>query len=95
MSGGKEAIWRAEMAASKRAYKQQAAVEERIKRRIVALNIALDKSMRAHQEAKVYISRYGPSEEEKRNNKGKMDPQGATMSLQNRAIREIQKARDS
>ena len=90
-SGGKEAIWRAEMAAAQRAYKQQAAVEERAKRRIVARDIALDKCMRALQETKVYMMKMPPLSKED----GHMDPRSATVSLINSAIREIQKARDS
>ncbi len=90
-SGGKEAIWRAEMAAAQNAYKQQAAVEERAKRRIVALNIGLDASMRGLLEAKNYIMKMPPLDKED----GHMDPQAATVSLVNRGIREIKKARDS
>ena len=90
-SGGKEAIWRAEMAAAQRAYKQQAAAEERAKRRLAARDIAMDASMRGLLEAKRYITSMPPLDKED----GHMDPQSATVSLVNRAIREIKKARDS
>ena len=90
MSGGKEAIWKSEMAAAQKAYKQQAAAEERQKNRIAARDIALDRCMRALQEAKVYVLKH-PAKKEK----GKMDATAATVSIVNSAIREIQKARDS
>ena len=90
-SGGKEAIWRAEMAAAQRAYKQQAAKEERQKKRLAMCYIAMDASMRALTEGKIYMSKMPPVPKAD----GHMDPQAATISLQNRAIREIKKARDS
>ena len=91
MSGGKEAKWRAELDAAQKAYRQQAAKEERQKNRIAARDIALDKCMRALQENKIYIGKAEPLKAAK----GHMDPKSATISLTNSAIREIEKARDS
>ena len=89
-SGGKEAIWRAEMAAAQKAYKQQAAKEERYKKRLAECYIAMDASMRALTEGKIYIMKMPPLSKED----GHMDPQAATVSIFNRAVRAIKKARD-
>ena len=90
-SGGKEGLWRSELAAAQKAYRAVAAKEERQKRRISARDIALDKSMRALTEAKIYVLKMPPQAKQD----GHMDPQSATVSLINRAIEEIKKARDS
>ena len=90
MSGGKEAKWREELRLAQRAYKQQAAKEERIKRRLAECYIAMDASMRAHTESKIYILKMPPISKED----GHMDPQAATVSIINRAVRAIKKARD-
>jgi hypothetical protein len=88
-SAGKEGVWRAELTAAQKAYKQIVAKEERMKRRIAARDIAMEKSMRALLEAKMRLTR---KEEHK---KGRMDPIAATVSLINKAMREIKEARDS
>ena len=90
-SGGKEGKWREELRAAQKAYRGIAAKEERQKNRISARDIALDKSMRALAEAKRYVISTGPQKKPD----GMMDPQSATVSLINRAISEIKKARDS
>ena len=91
MSGGKEAKWKEELRLAQRAYKQQAAKEERMRNRISARDIALDKCMRALTETKIYMTKMPPLGKED----GHMDPRAATISLINRAVEEIKKARDS
>ena len=88
-SAGKEGVWKAEMAAARKAYKQAVAQEERMKRRIAARDVAMEKSLRALLEAKMRLTR------NEKHEKGRMDPIAATVSLINRAIREIETARDS
>ena len=83
--------WKGELAAAQKAYRGIAAKEERQKNRISARDIALNKSMRALTEAKIYMLKMPPQAKED----GHMDPQSATVSLINRAIDEIKKARDS
>ena len=89
--GGKEGKRREELRLAQRAYKQQVAKEERMKRRIAEAEVAHNASMRALTEAKIYIGKMPPLGKEK----GHMDPQSATVSLINRATRAIKKARDS
>ena len=89
-SAGKEGIWKAELEAAREAYKQITAKEERQKRRMAARDIAMNKSMRALLEAKMRLTRRDFEKKE-----GRMDPIAATVSLINRAIREIESARDS
>ncbi len=90
-SAGKEGVERETLAAAQKAYQQLVAKEERQKRRISARDIAMDAAMRALPEAKSYILSTPPKEKKE----GMADPQNATVSLINRAIREIIKARDS
>ncbi len=91
MSGGKEGVWRGELEAAREAYRQVTAREERMKRRMAARDVAMDKCMRALTEAKIYIGKM-PAASKK---DGHMDPKTATVSLINRAIRGIKEARDS
>ena len=91
-SAGKEGIWKAELEAAREAYKQITAKEERMKRRLAARDLAMKKSLRALLEAKMRLTR---SEDPEWKKKGRMDPIAATVSLINRAIREIDVARDS
>lgn len=90
-SGGKEGKRREELSAAQKAYRALAAKEERQRTRISKRDIAMDASMRALVEAKAYILRMPPQNKPD----GMMDPQSATVSLINRGIREIKKARDS
>ena len=94
-SAGKEGVWRGELKAAQEAYKQVAAVEERQKHRIAARDVALDACMRALPEAKALILRLEMSEELMKASKNKLDPITGVISLINRAIREIETARDS
>ncbi len=89
-SGGKEGIERAKLTTAQAAYQAIAAKEERLKGRIAARDIALNASMRALIEAKMRLTR-----NEDPPKKGMVDPIATTVSLINRAMREIKKARDS
>ena len=90
-SGGKEGKRREELAAAQKAYRALAAKEERQRNRISKRDMAMNASMRALVEVKAYILRMPPQDKPK----GLMDPQSATVSLINRAMREIKRARDS
>lgn len=90
-SAGKEGVWKAEQAAAQKAYRALSAKEERMKNKIAHGEVAMNASMRALTEAKVYIGKMPKQEKPD----GHMDPQSATVSLINRALREIQKARNS
>jgi hypothetical protein len=90
-SAGKQGVERETLAAAQKAYRQLAAKEERQKRRIAERDIAMNAAMRALQEAKSYILSTPPKEKKE----GMVDPQNATVSLINRAVRAIMKARDS
>jgi hypothetical protein len=90
-SAGKQGVERETLAAAQKAYRQLAAKEERQKRRIAECHIAMNAAMRAFPEAKAYILSTPPKEKQK----GMADPQNATVSLINRAVRAIMKARDS
>lgn len=94
-SGGKEAVIRAEMAAAQKAYRQQAAAEDRLKRRLAARDIALDACQRALLEYQELVPRMKLSDELAKASEGRADPRDQLKSLGKRALLEIKKAREA
>lgn len=94
-SAGKEGKWREELATAQRAYRQIAAKEERTRNRISGLEMGLDAAQRALLEAKILLPRMQLSGELQAASQGKSDPRTGLISLINRAIRAIEKARNS